>query len=172
MAAPAKLKVDASWLLSDLDKPAFEAAETCYLTDVLSGNLQNWANRGLLSPARTKTGKGGARIYSKREIFVVKISQGLVRFGIEVSEAMYLAEKTLEVFFKYVDEIKDKRKRLEAPLHAAASVSRPAAGRLSIIFWHHIGKAILPDETADALLVNIGGHLKQVLDAYNYGREG
>jgi hypothetical protein len=165
---PAKTTVDASWLLSDLDKPAFEPSETCYLTDAMGASLQNWANRGLLSPARTREGKGGTRLYTKTDVFTVKISQSLIRFGIDVSSALDLASTIVKTLFRAVAAIKDEKERIEVTLNATAWVYSDVPRRTLEITYTR-AKIWAPD--VDAMYVNIGGHLKQVLDAYNYGRE-
>ncbi|QOZ52952.1 MerR family transcriptional regulator [Bradyrhizobium sp. CCBAU 53338] len=77
------------WPLHENDRLEFAAKDVCRLTGIAAHSLQNWANRGLLDfSGKSNPGKGGARLYSKKAVLIIRFAQEMITLGFEPSMAL------------------------------------------------------------------------------------
>lgn len=85
------------WFTDDALTPKYTSAQIQALTGATKVDMQNWANRGLITPAAEKTGKGVPRRYTKFQVCVIAVCQWLRPLGLEASYAIDIAASSLGV---------------------------------------------------------------------------
>lgn len=79
------------WILSGKDDPIYSPQQVCALTGIEKHTLQNWANRGIMKPTRTRAGKGGVRMYTKIQLVLIALARRISPLGVEAAFAVYIA---------------------------------------------------------------------------------
>jgi len=78
------------WIAAAKDTPSYSPQQVCALTGIEKHTLQNWANRGIMSPVRTREGKGGVRMYTRLQVATIALARRVSPFGVEATAAVHI----------------------------------------------------------------------------------